>query len=57
MVKGFFLPFLGEVVLSALSARLLIDDTKPTSVWTVKGGYPFSALGVGGNTLSPWSSG
>ena len=57
MVKCFFLSFLGEVVLSALSARLLIDDTKPTSVWTVKGGYPFSALGVGGNTLSPWSSG
>ena len=27
----------GEVVLSALPARLLIDATQPPSVWAVKG--------------------
>ena len=37
----------GEVLLTAIPAR-------PTSVWTLKGGNPVSAPGVGGNC--PWKT-
>ena len=45
---------LGEVVLSALPARLLIDDTQACIRMNCKGGNPVSALGVGGN--GPWKN-
>ena len=40
---------LREVVLSALPARLLMDDTKAYICMDCKGGNPVSAPGVGGN--------
>ena len=42
---------LEEVVLSALPARLRIDDTQAYIRMDCKGGNPVSALGVGGNGL------
>ena len=42
---------MGEVVLSALPARLRIDDTQAYILMDCKRGKPVSALGVGGNGL------
>ena len=44
-------PKVGEVVLSALPARLLMDDTKAYIHMDCKGGNPVSAPGAGGNGL------
>ena len=45
------LPKNGEVVLSALQARLRTDDTQAYIRMNCKRGNPVSALGVGGNGL------
>ena len=44
----------GEVVLSALPARLLVNDTQAYILTDCKGGNPVSAPGIGGN--SPWEN-
>ena len=41
----------GEVVLSALPARLRIEDTQAYICMDCERGNPVSALGVGGNGL------
>ena len=43
---------IGEVVLSALPARLRLDDTQAYICMHGERGNPVSALGVGGN--GPW---
>ena len=48
---GHLLRKIGEVVLSALPARLRIDDTQAYIHMDCKRGNPVSALGVGGNDL------
>ena len=48
---GHLLHKIGEVVLSALPARLRTDDTRAYIHMDCKGGIPVSAPGVGGNDL------